>query len=135
MGVHEGLAHGGGGAFDGRVGDVAGVGGHSEADEFGEDGRVTGESSFEGFDGEDGGAFSESHAVAVGREGAAACGGDDAHRVPCAVEAEAEWGFVATGDGRGHLAGADHVEGESYGVSGGGAGGGDVERRAGDLEV
>ena len=122
-------------AVGGGLGDVVRVGGHAEAYDFGVDGGVAGLGGFEGFDDEHGGAFAESHAVAVGGEGLALRGGDDAHRVPCAEEAEGEWGFVASGNGSGDHAVANHVEGLSDGVGGGGAGGGDVEDGAGDAEV
>ena len=85
-----------------------------------------------GFEGEHGGAFAEGHAVAVGGEGAACGGGDDAHGVPGAEEAEGERSFVAAGDGGVDHAGAHHVEGEADGVGAGGACGGDVEGGAGD---
>ena len=110
-----------------RLGDVAGVGGHAEADDLGVDGGVAGERGVEGFEGEHGGAFAEGHAVAVGGEGAAGVGETTRMAVPGAEEAEGEWGFVAAGDGCVDDAGADHLEGEADGVGSGGAGGGDVE--------
>ena len=118
-----------------RLGDVVGVGGHAEADDLGVDGGVAGLGGGEGFEGEHGCAFADGHAVAVGGEGAALRGGDDAHAVPCSEEAEGEWGFVASGDGCFDHSGADHLEGEADGVGSGGAGGGDVEDGAGDAEV
>ena len=135
VGVGDGLAHGGGGAFAEGLGDVAGVGGHAEADDLGVDGGVAGLGGFEGLECEHGGAFADGHAVAVGGEGAAARGRDDAHGVPGAEEAEGERGFVAAGDGGSDHTAAHHLEGEADGVGRGGAGGGDVERGAGDLVV
>ncbi len=97
---------------------MAGVGGHAEANDLGEDRGVAGLGALQGFEGEHGGAFAEGHAVAVGGKGAAGGGGDDAHRVPGAVEAVAEGGFVAAGEGSGDHAGPDHVEGQADGVRG-----------------
>ena len=135
VGVGDGLTHGGGGTVGERLGDVAGVGGEAEADDLGVDVCVAGLCGREGFESEHGGAFADGHAVAVGGEGAALGGRDDAHGVPGAEKAEGERSFVASGDGcRDHSA-ADHLEGEADSVGSGGAGGGDVEGGAGDLLI
>ena len=117
------------------LGDVAGIGGAAGADDLGVDVRVAGAGGLKSFEGEHGGTFAEGHAVAVRGERAALRGGDDAHAVPGAEEAEGEGGFVAARDGGVDHAGADHLEGESDGVGAGGAGGGDVEGGTCDLEV
>src|SRR5205823_12479171 len=129
----DGLAHGRGGSFGLGLGDVAGVGGEAEADDFSVNRGVAGLGGGESFDGKHGGAFADGHAVAIGGEGAALGGGDDAHGVPCPEKAEGERGFVAAGDGGVDHSAAHHLEGESNGVGAGGAGGGDVDRWAGDL--
>ena len=60
---------------------------------------------------------------------------DVADTVPGAQEAVAERGLVAADDsGRNHP-GADHLEGHSHGVVGGGAGGGDGQHGPGDAEI
>ncbi len=114
---------------------MARVGGEAEADDLGVDVRVAGLGGGESFECEHSGAFADGHAVAVGGEGTALRGGDDAHGVPGAEKAEGERSFVASGDGCRDHAAADHLEGEADGVGSGGAGGGDVERGAGDLLV
>ena len=82
VGVCDGLAHGRGGTFSLGLGDVAGVGGEAEADDLGVDSGVAGLGGGQSFESEHGGAFTDGHAVAVGGEGAALGGGDDAHGVP-----------------------------------------------------
>ena len=135
VGVFEGFAHGCCSAFGGWSRDVAGVGGHAEADDLTVDGCIAGLCAFEGFEHEHGGAFAEGHTVAVCGEGAAGGRGDYAHAVPRAEEAEGEGRIVAAGDGCGDHSGADHVKGEADGVGSGGAGGGDGEDGPGDAEV
>lgn len=122
-------------AFGARLRDVVGVGGHSEAENLREDGGVLGAGGREGFEGEDGGAFGEGHAVAVGRERAAGGGGDDAHGVPGAEEGVGERGFVGSRERGVNDSGSDHLEGEADGVGTGGAGCGDGEGWAGDVLI
>ncbi len=133
--VLERSDHGAGCSLGVGLGDVAGVGGAAGADDLGVDMGVAGPGGFEGFEGEHGGAFAEGHAVAVGGEGAALGGRDDAHAVPGAEEAEGERGFVAACDCCFDHSAANHLEGKADGMGAGGAGCGDVEGRAGDLLV
>ena len=135
VGVCDGLAHGAGCAMREWLSNVAGVGGEAEADDFGVDLRVASLCGGEGFEREHGGAFAEGHADAVGGEGTALGGGDDAHRVPRAEEAEGERSLVAAGDGCRDHATADHLKGETDGVGSRGAGGGDIESGAGDFLI
>src|SRR5260370_35512011 len=132
-GVGDGLAHGRGGSVGEGLGDVAGVGGEAEADDLGVDGGVAGLGGGERFEGEHGGAFTDGHAVAVGGEGAALRGGDDAHGVPGPEEAERQRGFVTAGDGGVDHSTSHHLEGEADGGGAGGAGGRDVEAGTGEL--
>ena len=134
-GIAQGHAHGAGGALGGGLGDVAGIGGHAEADDLRDGPGAAGERGLQRLQHQHGGAFAQHQAAAVGGEGAAGVLADDAHGLPGLEIAEVERSLAAAGDGHGGDAGTHHLEGLADGVRGGGAGGGDGVGRALNAEL
>ena len=96
-GVAQGRAHGPRRALGGRLGDVAGVGRHAEADDLGVNARAARARGFERLQHQHGRAFAQNHAAAVLRKRPAGIGRHHAHGLPGFQNAEAERRFAAAG--------------------------------------
>src|SRR5208282_4057898 len=132
FGVAQGVAHDAETAFvlGGGLSHVIGVGGHTVAYDFGEDGRAAAAGVLELFENHDASAFAHDEAVAVLVPGTAGAGGvviargKGAHGGESADAHGSNGGFGASGN---HYVGVtvlDDAEGIADGVGAGGAGGG-----------
>src|ERR1700753_733390 len=81
-GIAQGEFHGSAWPGSDRLGDVAGVGGHAEADDLGEGASTTSECGFQGFEYQHPGTFTKDQAAAFGREAAAGIFADDPQSLP-----------------------------------------------------
>jgi len=86
----------------------------------------------ERFDGEDGRAFGERHAIAVPGKGTASRGRDDVDAVPRFEEHVRQWRLVRTGERGVHSARTHHLKREADCVGSRSTCGGDGKRGAGD---
>lgn len=120
-------------AFGVGLGEVMEVGAAAVADDLSEDGGAAGEGVVKPLEGEDGGAFAQGEAVAVGGEGSGEGGGEGLEGIE-AGENELGEGVVTAGEGAAGAAVFDEVEGMADGVGAGGAGVGNDLDRTVDLE-
>ena len=115
-GIAQGHAHGARGALGGGLGDMAGVGGHAEADDLRDGPGAAGERGLERLEHQHGGAFAQYQSAAIARKGPAGVLADDPHGFPSLEIAEVERSLAAAGDGDRARAGAHHVKGLADGV-------------------